>query len=153
MCYNEGATKGGPTSSSTSPRSSGSPVAPSRTCRLFPRRDSRSPHLSFVHPRSSFAPLSSSTLFFLLLLLWLSLPLSLSLSYFLSLSLNRPHRRHGVAHTCTTEPRTRGTVGGTCLFLDIFVSCLPDISDKVLLKRHTFFFLLFLFSLYFILFH
>jgi len=29
---------------------SGSPVAPSRTCRLFPRRDSRSPHLSSVRP-------------------------------------------------------------------------------------------------------
>jgi len=31
---------------------SGSPVAPSRTCRLFPRRDSRSPHLSSVRPAS-----------------------------------------------------------------------------------------------------
>lgn len=39
------------------PPSSGSPVAPSRTCRLFPRRDSRSPHLSSVHPLLS--PFSS----------------------------------------------------------------------------------------------
>lgn len=49
---------------------SGSPVAPSRTCRLFPRRDSRSPHLSSVrltspclslspHPRLAFDPLTT----------------------------------------------------------------------------------------------
>jgi len=49
---------------------SGSPVAPSRTCRLFPRRDSRSPHLSSVRlaslkpplpsfPRSIFDPLTT----------------------------------------------------------------------------------------------
>lgn len=36
---------------------SGSPVAPSRTCRLFPRRDSRSPHLSSVRPASPKPPL------------------------------------------------------------------------------------------------
>lgn len=35
---------------------SGSPVAPSRTCRLFPRRDSRSPHLSSVRPASPKTP-------------------------------------------------------------------------------------------------
>lgn len=35
---------------------SGSPVAPSRTCRLFPRRDSRSPHLSSVRPASPKLP-------------------------------------------------------------------------------------------------
>lgn len=35
---------------------SGSPVAPSRTCRLFPRRDSRSPHLSSVRPASPKSP-------------------------------------------------------------------------------------------------
>lgn len=38
---------------------SGSPVAPSRTCRLFPRRDSRSPHLSSVRPASPKPPLFS----------------------------------------------------------------------------------------------
>lgn len=37
---------------------SGSPVAPSRTCRLFPRRDSRSPHLSSVRPASPNPPSS-----------------------------------------------------------------------------------------------
>lgn len=47
---------------------SGSPVAPSRTCRLFPRRDSRSPHLSSVpprkplsFPRSVFDPLTTDS--------------------------------------------------------------------------------------------
>lgn len=35
---------------------SGSPVAPSRTCRLFPRQDSRSPHLSSVRPASPKLP-------------------------------------------------------------------------------------------------
>lgn len=76
---------------------SGSPVAPSRTCRLFPRRDSRSPHLSSVRPASP-KPSPPSPLF----------PAP-------SLTLSPP-----TAHVCTAG--TGQGAGHAYLFLDIFGS-------------------------------
>lgn len=70
---------------------SGSPVAPSRTCRLFPRRDSRSPHLSSVRPASPNSPLFPAP----------------------SLTLSPP-----TAHVCTAGTGQRA--GHAYLFLDIF---------------------------------
>lgn len=73
---------------------SGSPVAPSRTCRLFPRRDSRSPHLSSVRPASPYSSLTPLV------------PAS-------SLTLSPP-----TAHVCTAG--TGQGAGHVYLFLDIF---------------------------------
>lgn len=80
---------------------SGSPVAPSRTCRLFPRRDSRSPHLSSVR----LASLNPPPPLFSPLRLWPS-----------------HHRRH------TCAPRVRGQgARHAYLFLDIFRSATREI--------------------------
>ena len=80
---------GGPPRGDFAP-TSGSPVAPSRTCRLFPRRDSRSPHLSSVrasplHP--SAPPCTVSLLSLSLRSSTFSLPLSFPPPWFYSISL------------------------------------------------------------------
>lgn len=96
---------------------SGSPVAPSRTCRLFPRRDSRSPHLSSVrvsrYPSTPLGRLSFSLLQLLLPPTFLSLSSSysllISLSFFSTLILlySSPFFCFFLFLQCTTLSRQR----------------------------------------------
>lgn len=121
---------------------SGSPVAPSRTCRLFPRRDSRSPHLSSVrvsrYPSTPLGRLSFSLLQLLLPPTFLSLSLSLHLTLYLFPCLFFPSWFYSIpllssVSSCSYSVRPSLVNGGTrvhhgpllrghaYLFLDIFV--------------------------------
>lgn len=134
-------TDGGPSRGDFAP-TSGSPVAPSRTCRLFPRRDSRSPHLSsllpFLSPLTlpSLAPLSLSlsTYVYPLFLrlqtilhrISLSLPPPLSLFPFEASSTASPSSSRTLSrlvllrHTCAPRAPSNTGNGHAYLFLDIF---------------------------------
>lgn len=131
-------TDGGPSRGDFAP-TSGSPVAPSRTCRLFPRRDSRSPHLSSLLPFLSLFPLSLLSLSFstyvyplflrlqtILHRISLSLPPPLSLFPFEASSTASPSSSRTLSrlvllrHTCAPRAPSNTGNGHAYLFLDIF---------------------------------